>query len=395
MWAVDWFLALCAGMSGKSARGRWATIGVAIVLTGVAGYGITLVRVHHDVLSWVPPGTPIREAFETVDDTLGGSANIQLLITAKTERGMKDERILSGIERLETRVKDFVHPKTKTKIVSNVRSIIDVLREIRRALNGGGAEEYRLPEGPEKTGQYFGFVETQAPDDLGRMMTLDAKIAQVTIGLKWLDATSYIPLTDEIEKAVAEEIPEELAHVSLTGTVYTLLSTEGLLLLDMLRSFGVALLVISFIMLGLLKDWKLGLIAMVPNLLPIAYIVGLMGLFSVPVDMMNLMLASIALGIAVDDTIHLLHHFKVQHALTGDVELSIRIALRDTGRALVITSVILALGFFVYMMSDINGLQRFGSLIGVTVIIAVVIDLVVTPALLRLAYKTEPRAATK
>ena len=100
-----------------------------------------------------------------------------------------------------------------------------------------------------------------------------------------------------------------------------------------------------------------------------------------------------ALGIAVDDTIHFLHHFRVHYDLSGDVEAAIRHSLRHTGRALVVTSVILSLGFFVYLTSSMLSLQRFGALIGSTVIFAVVLDLVLAPALLRVFFRTRPAQA--
>jgi hypothetical protein len=98
------------------------------------------------------------------------------------------------------------------------------------------------------------------------------------------------------------------------------------------------------------------------------------------------MIASIALGIAVDDTVHLLHHFRAHFAEHGDREAAIGHAVRHAGRAIVVTSVILATGFFVYLAATMVNLQRFGALIGLTVIFAVVLDLTLAPALLRLTY---------
>ena len=158
------------------------------------------------------------------------------------------------------------------------------------------------------------------------------------------------------------------------------------LLDDLLRSFGVAFIVITFLMIGMLRDIKLGLLAMVPNLLPIALILGVMGLTGIPIDLNNLLIGSIALGIAVDDTIHMLHHFGTAFRRTGDRELAIHESMRHAGRAMFSTSVLLIVGFGVYQFSTIVAVKRFGILIVATIATALVVDLSLGPALLRTFY---------
>ena len=102
----------------------------------------------------------------------------------------------------------------------------------------------------------------------------------------------------------------------------------------------------------------------------------------------NILIASIALGIAVDDTIHFLHHFQDHYKKEGDTEAAILHSMAHSGRALVVTSIILCAGFFVYIAATMVNMQRFGALIGITVIMALLLDLIVTPALLRTFYKT-------
>jgi predicted RND superfamily exporter protein len=112
-----------------------------------------------------------------------------------------------------------------------------------------------------------------------------------------------------------------------------------------------------------------------------------MGLADIPIDMANILIASIALGIAVDDTIHFLHHFHDHYKKEGDTEAAILHSMAHSGRALVVTSIILCAGFFVYIAAIMVNMQRFGALIGITVIMALLLDLIVTPALLRTFYK--------
>ena len=388
MTLVQRLLDLCSNMSGRTVRGRRLTIAVAFVLLVVAVIGAMKLRVFHDPLSWIPPERPIRVSMALADEALGGASSVQLLIKAKGAEGVKDLELQKGIERLEAHARSYDDPYSDSKLVGNFRSVVDVVRETNRALMGGAPAEYRVPDTQQAVNDRFFMVESSGPDELSRLMTLDAQVTQVTIGLRWLEATQYRPFAEHMAVGVAEHIPTDKATVSMTGTVFSFLSTVSTLLWDVIRSFGVAFLVISVLMILLLRDVRLGLIAMVPNLVPIAYILGLMGYADIPVDMANLMIASIALGIAVDDTIHLLHHYKVHYDVHRDVEAAIQHALDHTGRALVVTSIILSLGFFVYLSSAMYNLQRFGALIGLTVILALLVDLIVAPALIRTVYKS-------
>ena len=385
---IDRFLAWCAGLSTGDKRRR-LTLVVSFTLTAAAIYGASTLRVWHNPLSWVPEDRAVRIAADLADSKLGGAASIQLMVRSNTEKGVKDVAFLKGMAKLEKSIHAYVDPGTKEQIVGNTFSVLDVVRESYRALNGGKQEFYRVPDTQEKVDAVFFAFESSDPGDLKRLMTINARTAHLTVQLKWLEATAYKPLAAYVEKAVDEHIPKDKASVDATGSAFTLLSTVGALLMDMIKSFGFAFLFITLVMIFLLKDLKLGLIAMVPNLMPIVYILGLMGFANIPIDMANLMIASIALGIAVDDTIHFLHHFRVNYDQSGNVEEAIAHSMAHCGRALVITSIILSLGFFVYLAATMYSMQRFGALIGLTVIFAVLLDLIVTPALLRTFFKNK------
>ncbi len=384
---LDAYVKHAVGLSGAP-RGRALTLAVSSVIAVVALYFASTLRVWHNPLSWVPPEKSVAQAVMMADTKLGGASQIQLLVRGTGEYGVKDVRLAKALAQLDVYIRGYVDAKTGDKVVGNTISLLDVLRETNRALHNGQHEHYRVPDTQEETSHLFVAFENSDPSDLKRLMTIDASTAQMTITLKWLEATSYGPLTEYLEAGIAKFLPDKtVAVIHPTGSAYVLLTTVSALIGDLLSSFGVAFVVITLIMIVLLRDLKLGLVAMVPNLLPIAMILGFMGMANIPIDMANLMIASIALGIAVDDTIHFLHHFKVHYDEHGSVEDGIAYSVKHCGRALVLTSIILAAGFFVYLAATMYSLQRFGLLIGLTVIFALLADIYLTPALLRLTYK--------
>ena len=396
---IDRFLNFCSAISGRRfdaplhippvARRRRGTLVAALVLSLLALAGMSQLRVWHNPLSWISDDQPIKTAFDVMDRHVGGTATVQLLIRTRGERGIKDLELLQGLERLIKYIHAFRHPDFKASVVGNAVSLLDVVKETNRALHGGDQAHYRLPQTQRALADTLFMFENAGPEQLRRLATADLKTTQMTVRVRWMEATSYGPLTKYIDQGIAKHLGDR-ARVSTTGTAYTMFMTVSSLISNLLRSFSVALAVIALIMVILLRNLRLGLIAMVPNLLPILYIMGFMGFTGIPIDMANLLIASIAIGLAVDDTIHFLHHYKVHYDENGDVEAAIAYSFRHSGRAMVGTTMVLSIGFFVVLAAEMVNLQRFGGLIGATVIFALLIDLIFAPALLRTFYTQRP-----
>jgi predicted RND superfamily exporter protein len=332
---------------------------------------------------------PIKQSFNTVDEHLGGSASVQLLVDGQDGRGMRDLELLRGLAKLEKHIYAFSDPWKSGLTIGHSMSILDVVRETNQTFHGGAAKHYRLPEDERGISDMLFMFESAGPAELRQLATNDLGRSQMTFRTRFIDATSYQPLVEHLEAGIKVHIPPG-RQVRPTGTVYTLLSTIGSLIWDLLKSFGLAFVVITLIMMILLGGFKLGAIAMVPNLLPIVSILAFMGVAGIPIDMSTILIASISIGVAVDDTIHLLHHYRVNLVSTGNVETSIRRAMNHSGRAMVTTSVILVMGFAAYLGASVANVQRFGLLVSLTAILALLIDLIFAPALLRTFYGRLP-----
>ena len=400
---IDRFLDGCAALSGRrftatrgvgvNHRRRRGTLAVGLGLTAVAIFGASTLTVWHDPLSWVPDEDPTKQAFRVMDEDMGGAANIQLLIESTSERGMKDVALLRGLEQLEAHIREYRDPRVDFELIGNAVSLLDIVRETNRALHGGDQAHYRIPDTQEEVDGTLFLFESSGPSQLRRMASADLSTSQMAIRVRWLEATSYGPLTEHVQVGIDQHLPG-LAQVRTTGAAFTLFTTVSSLIYNLLRSFSVAFLVITLFMMLLLRDVKLGLISMVPNLIPVLYIMGLMGFVGIPIDMNNLLIASIAIGLAVDDTIHFLHRWKVHYDHHGDVEEAIAHAFQHSGRAMVGTTAILSVGFFVYVAATLANLQRFGMLIGLTIIFALLVDIVFGPALIRTLFRSRTPVAS-
>ncbi|MDP6942907.1 MAG: efflux RND transporter permease subunit, partial [Myxococcota bacterium] len=377
---IDRFVGFCSALS-KGHRRR--TLMAAVLLTITAGVGISQIKVWHDPLAWIPKEDNTKETFKIVDDQLGGSSNIQLLI--ETRKGIKDLALIEGLAKLEAHVLAFEHPGPYEEVVGGVQSVLDFIRETNRALHGGDQRHYAIPKTERELADILFLFESASPSQLRLMASTNLEVTQMTIRMKWMEATSYRPFTRHVEAGIAEFIGDA-ATVRPTGIAYTMLTTVDALITNVLRSFMVAVLVITVFMILLLGDLRLGLIAMVPNVLPIVLVAGFMGFAGIRIDMANLLIASIAIGIAVDDTIHFLHRYRVHRDAYGDVEGAIADSLSHAGRAMTGTTIILGLGFSAFFFSVMKNLQNFGTLIALTVVLALLVDLIFGPALIRTVF---------
>ena len=188
-------------------------------------------------------------------------------------------------------------------------------------------------------------------------------------------------------EAEAARLFRDRATVTFTGTVRLFTQTIQLSLESMGRSYLLAAGVITLLMMLLLGSVRMGLLSMIPNLGPVVVTMGLMGWVGIPLDMSNMLLGTIAIGLAVDDTIHFFHVFRRNYSRTGNAAEAVRRTMLTTGRAILITTLVLVTGFWLFMFSSLNNLIQFGFLIGLTLILALLADLLLAPALLELVTR--------
>lgn len=385
-------LAMTRGLSGGGARPRSRAAGVVIasvVLTGIAAVGVSRLQVFHEPLSWYPPEHELVQAFETQDANVGGTANMALLVSTKEGHRISDHEVLERMQILENRIEKYRASEGEMAPVTHVSSVLDLLREGWQATHGGEEGEYRLPPTQQAVTDMFTLMENgRGQDYLARYVDTTRRHGTLVVRLNWQDATAYQPLGEFVE-VTAREVMGDVAEVSATGSVFADLSVIGNLVRDLVSSFSVALAAITLMMLLVMRSVKLALLAMAPNLLPIIWVMGFMGFAGIPIDLVTMLIAAIALGIVVDDTIHMFYHFKIGLSRRLGTEGAIDYALSEAGRALVVTTVVVMTTFLMYLLADMENLRRFGTLIAATVAAALVADLVLAPAALRLVYGRE------
>jgi len=361
---------------------RWVS-GVLILAAFAAA---SQLRFSHDPINWLPADNPSRVATALLDRELKGTVSMEMLIDTGRENGLQDPDTLKRLEGLSSALEGL---SVDGIALGKSLSLVDIVKEINQALNDNAPAYYRIPDQRQAIAQELLLFESSGSDDLRALTDSLYQEGRLTMRGPWVDAVRYQGLLDSVEQTAHAYLGEHI-RVSSTGIMVLLARTISATMISAAESYVLAFGVIGLLMILVIGDLRLGLLSMLPNVLPILVAMGVMWAAGLPLDMFTILIGSIAIGLAVDDTIHVLHQFRRYHQETGDVRQAIRKAFRTTGRALMITTLVLSMGFFVFMLATMHNLVRFGFLTGLTLVVALAADLLLVPALL--AWIT-PRAA--
>ena len=359
-------------------RSRWV-LAVTGLLLVAAVIGISQVRFSHKPYEWLPTTYPVRQATDFVNAEMRGASAVEVVADSGRSDGFYDPELMQGLEKLSREVAAIDQGEL---FVGKTLSLADILKETNQALNENRPEAYVIPGARQLIAQEFLLFENSGSDDLEDFVDSQFSKARFTAKMPWVDAVLYNDFIADVQ-ARFQHVLGDGVEVTVTGIVALLGRTMHATMLSMGESYVIAALVITVMMIILIGDIRIGLISMIPNLLPIVVTLGLMGWLGLPLDLFTMLIGSIAIGLAVDDTIHFMHNYRRYHHRTGDVAEAVRLTLLGTGRAMLVTTVVLALGFFLFMLADLSNLKNFGLLTASSIILALLADFFLAPALMK------------
>jgi len=381
---IDRLLTGIADFSTSHARG---VVIVIAVIVAVAASGLVSLRFSHNIVTWFPRSSDVRKSIDLIDGELKGSTTLEVVIDTGEEDGLYDPAVMNGIEALGRAAEEYRND-AGTQFAGKTVSVLNVLKETHQALNENRKEFYAVPQNRKLIAQELLLFENSGSDDLEKMV--DSRFSKARLSIKVLrdDAAAYVAFVDKIEKRARELFSDGIA-ITVNGTVRLFTQTIHLSLLSMARSYYTAGIVITLLMILLLSSLRFGLISMIPNLAPIVVTMGMMGWMDIPLDMSNMLLGTVAIGLAVDDTIHFFHNYRRYYTETRNSGETVRLTMLTTGRAMMFTTLVLVTGFWLFMFASLINLIHFGFLIGLTLIIALLADILLAPAIMELITRTE------
>ncbi|NRB39525.1 MAG: MMPL family transporter [Pseudomonadales bacterium] len=354
---------------------------LSITALGLSAYGISQLKLSHDTLSWFPEDNKARLSVERIDEKLTGTMPLELLIDSGSDYGIYNPVFMQQLDSWLTQLQQEELAGIKIRTAA---SLLDLIKEVNAILAEDKA--FQVPATRSLIAQEILLIEMDSADLVSILTDVNYRTLRITLATSWQDAVYYRDFIQALENSFAAQFN---APITLTMTGMMALSSQIIteMMNGMVSSYLLAAIMVTLLMVILLRSIKLGAIMMLPNLLPIAMILGFMQVTDTPLDMFTLLIGAIAIGIIVDDSIHFIHGFQRAFKKSGSALKAVEQTFNDEGRALLITTVILCCGFLVYLFSALHNLQRFGLLTALCIVLALIADFILAPAIIFLIYK--------
>lgn len=357
------------------ARPKRVLAGFACVLL-IAAAGLILLRADYHYLGTFKEDTRIRQDYAAADAALAASAAIEVLIEAPEVDAFKEPDALRALDELTRAIEQTDWMPVETY------SLADVVKEINQAVHEGDPNAYRIPDTRAAVAQMLLLFESSGHDELTRLTVPDYDVARLTVRVPNLSDDAYRPLVAAIEDEAARLFGPELGdfHVVVTGLVPMWMQISSYLADSQIKSFLISFAVITLVMIAMFRSLSLGLLMSSVNATVIGLVLGVMGLAGIRLDPYTILIAAIALGILDDDTIHFVKHIQSGLERGEPVADAIRGAYRSAGQAMFYTTAVLACSFSAYALSEVASLAKFGLLVGLTILLGLIIEFLLTPS---------------
>lgn len=375
-------------LSRVAIRRPWPILALGLAALAFLAAGIPP-QAESDVLRDLRPDEPLRRDLEFVHARMGGTITVEVVVEP---RDPQDPALLAEILRRCERLQTWL--ATLDPAVRSVRGIVDGVREVHTLYDG----PREVPSDPNAVAQLLLVLQSADSDWYTQHLTISNSAIRITVRCDLVSSRVY----ERIIRQVEDELPRAfagppgqhaLASAYLTGGALLLAHSNDYVVQSQVTSFGWSLLTVAVIVLLSVRSLGLGLVSLVPNVGPVVALLGLMGWCGIPLEISSALIATVALGIVVDDTVHVVHSFAHERRLGAPVPVAIERVLARTGRAVLFTSLVLVTGFATYLGSDLRPIRTFGWLAAATFLVAFLADLLLLPALLRVTAR-DPRPPT-
>jgi uncharacterized protein len=350
---------------------------VSIVLTAVSLYGMTKLQVETDAIHFA--GKRFRGVSDTlfIEEKLGGVIPLYVVVDTGKEDGLKDPEVLRDIDALGEYIR-------RQDGVDKVISVADVVKHMNAKLNGGEPPEKQIPQDPGQIAELLLLASfSENTEILSNIFDDRYSKTAVAIRFRYHDFFRIERFNSTIRTYLDNHFNRDAQPTAYTtGTAILCANTLVPILQGMKQSLILSSVALFFLMTLLYRSLRIGLVSMIPNIVPVLMTLGAMGLLGIPLNFASAPIGAMALGIAIDDTIHLLSRFKLELAIDQDYPAALRRTIRSVGKPIVLASIILITGFSILLFSNFQFTRNLGVLVSFTFVSAIVAELFLTPPLL-------------
>ncbi len=347
----------------------------------IAAMGILKLRVDTNHINFFSSSHPLSQSAAVIDSQLAGVYSFQIMLEGPPD-SLKTPDALGRMDRLQEELR-------RAPYVRKVTSVADYVKRIHRELNDGRPDANVIPADADTIAQeLFVFaLGGEGRHELERIVASDYSRAQIAIKLQSMSSDLVL---EQVERA------DELAKKTFAGTEISVLTTgsgrlfstlDHYLVQSQISSFGTAFVTVFGVIFIVFRSFRFGVLTIVPNLLPVLAVLGVMGYLGISMNVATVMVASVALGVVDDDTIHFINRYRREVASGATTDQAIETATTFEGRASLTTAIISSCGFGVLLFSEYKPTAWFGGLLALTMAVAFLAEVLILPATIKLLPK--------
>ncbi len=350
--------------------------GITAICTVIALIGVTRMRDESRIVDDLPEDNPVLTDLRFFERNFHGVMPLEIMIDAKKKGAALKDATLRRIEQLQDTLATYPE-------FSRALSVVDAVKFTKQAFYGGDPARYELLTSTDKT-----FILPYVENAGGRQgvarafMDSTRQTTRVTVQMADIGTTRMDGLLARLRTQTDSLFASDRYKVTLTGTSVVFLKGSGYLVSNLITSLFWAIVLIVAMMALLFNSFRILIVSLIPNMIPLVFTAGLMGFLGIPIKPSTMLVFGIALGIAVDNAIHFLARYRLELKLTGhDLQRSVDLATREVSVGIIYTSVVLLAGFFLFGFSHFGGIRAMGVLTSITLLVAMFTNLLVLPSL--------------
>ena len=369
---IDWIL-----ITIKKKTIAIYSVAIGLLVFGIIG--ITQMRISGSVIEDMPKNTGFFEDIRFYEKEFDGVMPLEIMIDTKRKKGALKSATLKRINELQETIEEIPE-------LSKPVSLVNLLKYAKQTYYNGNPKYYELP-----TKQEEAFILSYIKNSTGKgkenllksYIDSTGQFVRITTFMRDIGTDKMKRTEERLAQKIDKLFPKERYNVSITGKAYIFEKGTHYLVRNLVISLLFAIFLISLLMAYLFRSFKMIIISLLPNILPLIITAGLMGILGVPIKPSTILVFSIAFGISVDDTIHFLAKYR-QELLANNwrIKKSVYNTVKDAGVSMLYTSVVLFFGFSVFMLSSFGGTIALGGLVATTLLFAMLSNLIFLPALL-------------
>ena len=374
---------------------QWSTARPALVFTGcivacgAAALGMLKLRVDTNHINFFSPSHPIGQSAAIIDSRLAGVYSFQIMLEGPPD-SLKTPDALQRIDRLAGELR-------RAPFVRKVTSVADYVKRIHRELSDGAADAAVIPADADTIAQEL-LVFTlggEGRHELERIVASDFSRAQISIKLQSMSSDLVLQQVEQADVLARRIFEGSGISVLTTGSGRLFSTLDHYLVTSQATSFATAFVTVFGVIFLVFRSFRFGLLSIVPNLLPVISVLGIMGHLDISLNIATVMVASVALGVVDDDTIHFINRYRREVAAGATSDAAIATATAHEGRASLTTAIINSCGYGVLLMSEYKPTAWFGGLLALTMAVAFLAEVLILPATIKLLPRMFGEAALR